>query len=292
MGDIFLEVGLADWLNLTTFSEHDLHFFQQYFDDVSALFELDPQETTIRGYQGLILLPSDGGSIFFGVGRQNGLPHALLSVAGYLSDAALVYDFGTAKCSRIDLQMTIPRPGGYSARKLKDKIEKQLEGSHNRELRSVSLVEGQPKGYDTVYLGSRKSERFSRFYVKQLDDGDYLRYEVEFKGQVARAVYREVKADPDSKAPILLAEWKKTGRVQDRAWEAIGGHLEGIVAKEIKGPKKSSTIEKRSRWYTSQVFPALEKDLRDDDIGEYLASLLRKMLLLRDGVIEDNIDLD
>ena len=186
MTDLFTEIGLADWLNLTSFQDSDWELFLDYFGTMKTLFGYEVKNQSLRGYKGMLMLPEEGGSIFMGVAAQNGKPHYLLSIAGYLADGALRHDFGSARCSRIDLQLTFPKPADYSARSLKDELLSSVDNARNREVRKIGLVESD--GYDTIYIGSRKSDRFTRLYIKELDDGDYLRYEVELKGRVARSV--------------------------------------------------------------------------------------------------------
>lgn len=284
MTDLFTEIGLADWLNLTSFSESDFEHFDVYFNEVAALFEPEQRNQSIRGYKGRILLPLDGGSVFLGAAVQNGKPHFLLSIAGYLADAALLYDFGSAKCSRIDLQLTFPKPENYSARLLKDELKESVAEAGNQEVRKVSLVEND--GDDTIYIGSRKSERFTRLYVKELDDGKYLRYEIELKGRIARSAYNKVLADPTSKAAILRFEWEKHKGITNHAWNELGRNLAESEAMEVNPGRPVSTNETRLRWYLNQVFPALDRDLNDHDIGPLLADYLKNLLKMQ----QDRLD--
>lgn len=120
---------------------------------------------------------------FIGHGEQNGRRHHVISVSGHLSQRMQA---GLAKQSkwygtRIDLQVTILKPEKLSLPKIQKRMGKK----------TATLISSETN--DTLYLGSRTSELFTRLYEKPLDQM-YLRLEFELKSTRARACWDAIKA--------------------------------------------------------------------------------------------------
>lgn len=131
-------------------------------------------------------------------------------------------------------------------------------------------------GGNTVYIGSRQSEKFIRIYDKAAQLGDtsrlWYRFELETKGMVARA----------------LAQLLVNSAVWGSAFDTLASHMASIPNNahwlaffdgsnpEIGIPK----IEKKSdreKWIASQVIPAVVKHYVTNRDSAAIA-LLRAML--------------
>lgn len=112
---------------------------------------------------------------FMGHGEQDEKWHGVISCSGSLADKM---QNSLSNCegfyaTRMDVQVTIPKPDNISLPALRDEI------GH----KGTSLISSEEN--DTLYLGARTSELFTRLYEKPLDQM-YLRLEFELKSTRAR----------------------------------------------------------------------------------------------------------
>ena len=162
-----------------------------------------------------------------------------------------------------------------------DKIYQALErGEHIGTARKFAQIHSLDGG-NTVYVGSRQSEKFIRIYNKAAQSGlskeTWFRYELETKGMVARAL-----------ATML---------VQDSRWgdafDTLTKHmvdLRGSVdyakfftegTPEIGFPKLEKKTD-REMWIEKQVMPAVIKHFVENPNSAAVA-LLRHMLDMIEG---------
>lgn len=85
-------------------------------------------------------------------------------------------------CTRLDIQMTIEKSGWVDLGKLHKSLGRKrttlISSEHN----------------DTLYFGSRESDKFARLYEKPLGDKMYLRMEFELKGKMASGAWDAILA--------------------------------------------------------------------------------------------------
>ena len=120
---------------------------------------------------------------FMGHGIQNDERHHVLSASGNLAhrmQAGLVGQDGWY-ATRVDVQVTIPKPSNVSLPKVQLKLGKK----------GCTLISSEEN--DTLYLGARTSELFTRLYEKPLDKM-YLRLEFELKSTRARSAWDAIRA--------------------------------------------------------------------------------------------------
>lgn len=246
---------LIDWITLTTF---DKMTFVKW--EVKHLQIDQPGiDYKIRGYQGL-----SKGAYFLGVGEQNKKSHAMLRVSGSDSHKAFYefYNNVSVKCTRIDLQITIELPENYSARILTDDLREVIKN------KNIAIVENTDK-LDTIYIGSRKSDRFCRIYVKEIDKNLYLRFEVEFKGcwagTVSKALFENMPVSP------ILNSYLDTMNCNDS--QGIIKLIKSKLADFDSGlanPKIMRDNNKTYNWLIETVTPSIIRILNDHDYGPYL----------------------
>ena len=258
-----IKSALIDWLTLTSFDVGVYDFW-------SSL--LSEQDGSIREGRVMMYLGAWSGNLFVGEGSQQGQAHYLLRVSGEDADvlAPRLYDL-RAHASRIDLQITIELPPGYVAREFADRLREERTDRRRR----ITLIED-GAGSDTVYLGHRSSERYYRIYVKFDALGKpYLRFEVEFKGDVAPVVWRQIQFDA-SPAAILASEIEHLGfdsaGVLRRFHAWLGGALH--AKPHVVPTSEGATL----RWLYSQVIPVLRRLLNSHDDGPRLRALLEELL--------------
>jgi len=136
-------------------------------------------------------------SVFTGEAMQRGKASYLIQVTGEDSkESGIVLIDAGMKVTRIDLQITVKLPSDYSARELADcfSYKKWLGGE-----RKINLIESE--GMDTVNVGSRSSNRYIRIYVKE---GGFLRFEVEYKKELAVRVAQVIKESGEGQIAKIL----------------------------------------------------------------------------------------
>jgi hypothetical protein len=264
---MIIDAPAVDWLTFTTY-END-HF--QGWQDWQRKLVGDKKIGKIRMYDGEWV-----GSSFIGQGRQGSRPHGLVRVSGTESNQAFIdlLKIGYDKCTRLDIQFTTPLPSGYSARKFADDLRLDQAGEYQR---SVELYENSD-GFDTVYVGSKKSDRFARFYVKEADDQRYLRFEIEHKNDWAQIVAKSLQSGNAEMAGVML-DFLDTIKVDD---------TQGIIRKfhDLLDSSKAGLINPRNisddsaflKWFDDQVTPACLRKAFDHEIGADLRYRLQKLL--------------
>lgn len=198
-----------DWLRLATWDT------AQYTLILSKLYNLDTfQPHKLMQYRGK---RSVDGRIFHGLGIQGSAPHerrhAIVQMSGFIAHEHrhLLRTFGSFYCTRLDVQVTIEQPEEHNAATLYGRVR-------GRKRRLIKSDEG-----STVYIGSRRSDLFTRIYEKPIDGRQFLRCEFELKGDYSRSAWtnyqmgnttvREIFATCHERAKIP-APW--------RDWFALG----------------------------------------------------------------------
>jgi len=122
------------------------------------------------------------GSIFFGMGEQKGARHCVINISGFESDEFVkgwqLSDGWYA--TRLDVQVTIAEPIYVNLPEIYARINQHVKSS---------LIQSDLN--DTLYVGVRTSDIFTRLYEKPLDIM-YLRLEFELKGSRSRAAWRAI----------------------------------------------------------------------------------------------------
>ena len=126
--------------------------------------------------------------IFVGRGEQKGQRHGIIQISGRQAQDKLALMLRNVDhyCTRIDFQVTIPLPPDVSLTKVHKSLGKKISTLISSEMN------------DTLYIGNRTSDIFTRCYVKPLEQL-WLRLEFELKGERSRAAWRALLAgeNPD-----------------------------------------------------------------------------------------------
>lgn len=251
----------CDYLRLGSFDEED---FGSFYKAIGCDITQEPSERLMQydGYRPKY-------NVFVGEADQGNKRHLLFQVSGADSDPFFrAFHRRAPRSSRVDFQLTLPKPEGFSARVLADKLEK-----------SKSWVGRPPKirlredgGLDTVYVGVADSDRLTRIYVKPDDAGKHwLRYEVQFGRKLANAVWAEYCAFSGSPDEFMFdklsAEFKRVPRL--RMLSAFRDFL-GDDGNRTRHPVPVKDVNRTLRWLFKTVGPAIVRLSNDHNTSHEL----------------------
>lgn len=199
-------------------------------------------------------------SFFVGAGEQERKRHMIISASGSESDrlAHFMNNYLDFYCTRIDVQRTIKRPKHMSLRRIRKATDTT----------NTTLIES--KTNDTLYVGSRASDSFTRLYEKPLDEM-YLRLEFELKGMRARSAWGTLihGKTPSTIFNYYLKKSKFPETVKE--WYRLpGDESETELDKAIQ----IHSAKKKLKWLRS-VDNCIEKAMHDHEIGEDVKELVR-----------------
>lgn len=256
---MILNSAKVDWITATTndFRKYQMTVWEILPGDRSG------ERSSFQQYKG-----DSYGGVFHGQAEVKGRTSYLIRVSGAEADEHWeVICRNGLKVTRFDLQVTILKPEWYHARELKDAIE---FGVWPGQSRLVELRERQ--GNDTVYVGSRTSDRFIRIYVKE---DDFLRFEIEFKQERAVIASKMMLEQGRMVArAVLVSEINKMpdNPVSDEFKRVLGDSVA-----EVKVPYLAKDKHKTLKWIAT-ILPALERASLDHDIGDRVTIWLMSVI--------------
>lgn len=153
--------------------------------------------------------------------------------------------------------------------------EKAVKGDYSGTARTPERHQSGKTG-DTIYIGSRKSDKFFRIYNKASEQGLqgqlWTRFELETKSMVARSLHALL-ANNENWTGAFDNIVRRMFNPEDCAsYDAF--FQQGIIPVGLPRLEKTSD---RERWISSQVIPAVTKYFTENRNSEAVA-LLRKML--------------
>lgn len=199
-------------------------------------------------------------SLFFGTAKQREKSHYLIQCSGGLSQTllddpalAVLLSHESFYCTRIDLQKTLPLPEWWNVRDIADSLG--ADGVKH------SFIESDTGS--TLYVGSRTSDKFIRVYTKSLDR-EYLRFEYELKGQLARAVFGGIFQDGTRSINAVYNSLLVNQRVpQYLKSYYLDPEVETV---DVRVPEKQHEMAKKLEWLLS-LEDTIRHMLNDHDIG-------------------------
>lgn len=132
--------------------------------------------------------------------------------------------------TRLDLQVTTIPPEGVNSRLRSVWAGRNAGVEANGRPATIKAIVG-PNGFETLMIGSRASQRYGRFYDKHAESGlsEYLgclRWEVEYKGDLARAIAHRLTLTERYKpeiAAMIVSFVKERGKWNLRLGEGMPG---------------------------------------------------------------------
>lgn len=262
---------LVDWITLTSYSE----VFSEYWTHLSdkAARESDVVVTQRMQYVGKSY-DTGRGALFLGEAVQRGRRHWMIQVSDEMADEYIAHTlysirYHDANCTRVDMQITEVEPEYWSQFDFLTRM-KGIGGI-------VEWRESESEGrrWQTVYIGSRTSDRFVRVYQKETDARErLLRFEVEVKSARAMAVMRRI-AEGHTVRQLLLAE---TQRVNDqKVREIFEPALVGVLPVGAVVKRRSSAA-RQELWLRNVALPALRRYANSAEHSELLIREFREVL--------------
>ncbi len=199
-------------------------------------------------------------SLFVGVADQEAKRHLVISCSGAASNdlADFVKDWKGMYCTRIDVQRTIEKPKHSSLRRIRKATQTE----------NTTLV--QSKDNDTLYVGSRTSDCYTRLYEKPLDE-TYLRLEFELKGKRARSAWLAMAHGKTASTIFVhyLNKSKLPTRVKEWYTETADKNEDDFEMANV-----IHSARKKLRWLRS-LDACMEKAMNDHEIGEEVRELVQ-----------------
>lgn len=232
-----------------------------YTDIISRVMQSWPDDWKQSGWLQYKGWKKEG--FFIGHGEQQGKPHAIINVSGSLSQKMLptLRTLDNWYCTRIDLQITVDGcvMRGYALAYVRDRCKTE----------NTTLIESMDN--DTLYIGSRTSDKFTRLYEKIMDGKKYLRLEFELKGQRSRATWKAIAngeaIDKIYKHYVLKSKLPEYAKSWFNAY--------GVTATQEAMNKEVLTAEKRKlEWLQSLDIPVM-KYMNSHIIGDDVKTLIR-----------------
>lgn len=210
---------------------------------------------------------------FIGMGEQDKKRHAIVHASGMLAHKmhSVFMDFENWYCTRIDIQRTVKEPEWVDLPKLHKMLGRK----------GTSLISSELN--DTLYIGSRASDQFTRLYEKMYDEM-YLRLEFELKGKRALLAWEAINDgdDCDRVYDYYLGKVKLPQRYIELYKNTEHSATEKAMTKE-----REHSAENKIIWLTS-LDNAIRKAIGDHDIGDRAKVLVYSWAKYADGIDENN----
>lgn len=262
---------MVDYFTVTTFSDE---LMGEWYDSLSVHGEMKREKRKrYEGWRG----DGEYSSVFLGVGKQKGMPHYIIECSGAGSDSLLnrlVGDdlvHGRAKCTRIDVQVTIDQPVDWS--QLRYEINAEKAGLKPTKRRSPDTVNGIGE-LITVYTGTRESGRFNRVYQKVMQSGELLlRFETQFGRGYAHAVAAELCAGKTGAESVVKGEIYRRGLEDLEVFD--------LWKCRLYQPKQEKKLEvdKRALWLVADVLPVFAEYINRHDADPSVVDMFVSVIM-------------
>ena len=206
-------------------------------------------------------------SYFVGVGEQAGKRHMVISASGSESNRLTRFMDGhhSFYCTRMDIQRTIEKPKHAQLRRIRNATESK----------HTTLI--QSRENDTLYIGSRGSDLYTRLYEKPLDTM-YLRLEFELKGARARAAWGAI---VHGKVPAqIFSHYLLKSKLPNKVklWFTEPDDDDSF---DVDRLIVIHAAKKKLKWLQS-LDSSIEKAMTDHEIGEEVKTLVRTWATVAD----------
>lgn len=200
---------------------------------------------------------------FIGHGLQQNKSHTIINVSGSLAHKMLptLRELEHWYATRIDLQITVDAScmGDDTLAIVRDHCQTQ----------NTTLIESMDN--DTLYLGSRTSDTFTRLYEKILEMKKYLRLEFELKGQRSRACWQAItNGEPLDK---IFKFYNKRSKLPDNVIEWFNAY--GVSATHEAMINELKQSERLKLEWLQSLDSAVMRYMNSHEIGDAVKELIR-----------------
>jgi len=259
MPSLTLNQAMCDYVTCTSYNREHWSLWKKVLREYEGKAGVNPaSETSWYQYAGWTAANPGYGELFVGSGQQGGQNHFLITSKGAAANDIYQLDaLSDAKCTRIDLQITIDEPETYDARKMQ-------EYSRQHGLDPVYWPSGDGE-LTTLYFGNMRLSDviFTRLYEKEKDDGGkLLRIECVFRGKKAAAAFHLLRGGNPPEGLIRSAM-----PAVPELLEVFNDYLTGEGV-----PVKVARIEHNTAaWLKRTVLPAFTRYINSHDADPEIA---------------------
>lgn len=281
--EIIIGQTLVDWFTVTAWADGDSWTYWDTVLETHEIGRLPDGEMRVMQYEGWAMDVRNG-SLFMGSGDQNGRLHNMVRSGGGVSNAL----FGVmcarpcanlwAKCTRLDLQLTLEQPDEWSQWKLFNRLKRSGQNVNFISSRSGKNM----RELATVYIGSRHSSRLVRIYQKEALKGDLLllRFEVEFKGSRSNQMAKAMNEDMNIANEYLLHDIQL---VRDAKLEQLFGQYLSAYDPNTVRVRKVQAQDATESWLLGRVLPSFERHINAHDSSDIVLKNFLRVIQERLG---------
>lgn len=264
-------VAHIDYITLTSYEKSSWVLFR----DIQSKCT-ETREKKVAQYMGEIGKVRHG-SIFVGSGVQGAKVHNMMQVSGneahhlFYTDDRLSEGIkaGWLRVTRIDIQSTLEwGRGAYE----------WLRGIENRIKDRGDVCTWEESQHDkwgklaTCYIGSKRSDRFFRVYMKPTMDAMRIRYELQVGGATARSIGKQI-ANGASHEGFIKWSAKK---VKDEGFDPLMEVLDGVGAERVS---REIDEDRKTRDWLMRMLVAFSRYITSDDADPLVADSYYSVLL-------------
>jgi len=228
------------------------------------------------GYTGARLATEFGGiAVMEGTNNAGGImgsqmfKHYMVKFSGEVANVSPEYVTDDCHVTRMDIQITHDHPGREWLLELESRLRSGAKFNKGRGARiSVTLIKSDTV---TLYGGSRTSASFFRLYEKPSEDGDFLRWEYETKGKLARHYMDELIAGRTTRGGIFR---QLVGEYHESYKDLVQPYLS--CCDDETADKYVRTIERSTMDWLESLTPTVERMIHSHQHGERMRSLLTR----------------
>lgn len=235
------------------------------------------KQVSNHGYSGWQI-----GPVKFLDNGEYGYVQASGDASGFVASVAGGYD---VRCTRIDFQVTVQEVPG-NGRTVGDIV--YHDALQNKVCPSPTRVQS-PNGGDTVYIGSRASDRFARVYRKDAQDRDggwprhSWRYELELKKPRSQKAWRSLLDIPSPERPAHIIALLGNYCGMRGIYYPVTTDMASSIDDTLR--RKKTPLERKIAWLRDGVSPTV-LELFDAGLAE---QVLEALGAKSSGIIADHI---
>lgn len=267
MAQVITNMALIDWVTISVTGEAYKRLRRWSVERKSK-----PYKEAKRRMGTVVYYGFEGDGFFWGEQENEGTIWGIFISQGHISHAYALEIWAMAlgvdsKCTRIDYQITIAQPLNYDPFRFRGSLEKAMG-------QEVGIIGRRTKGM-TVETYTREGVRYCRIYQKIIKSGkgaedEYLlRFEMEYKGELARNLWRK----PLNPSQALRGEIESMITNRGLSSRVLGD----FMAYLNETGERARMVSKPSNtwlWILKTVTPAFDRIRNSDDWFE------RKELML------------
>lgn len=270
-----------DWLTLTTFDRVAFSWAVRLLGKHTAASSR--LEANIMQYRG-----AKGDGYFFGTGFQAGVEHFMVRLSGsvaqsfFLAAANYPRMLERFKATRIDVQYTHDGVPDVRLGEVGELLRVAEWASHKGRRPKVDYFSND-SGLDTLYIGSRSSVRLQRIYVKPIDNHPYLRWEVEYKEDLAANLWLVLLQVGVSALPGILSGEMAVVPLAACSELAVLAAAVGAMPVRLKLRRDDGDAMGAVCWLYSSVLPCVRRLQSEDSKVQYFVREFLLRAFLGDG---------